>query len=128
MGIYVKYWSTREKKIIWTSITSTEAIEKYFEAYPDSERSKSSIYTYWWWRHHPDTTRRNSDNMPARADIEPGDYVRYSRGSKLLSPIGIVIGMLKSRDKMKVWFDTYNMRDVYCCDYTVVIKGVKNDS
>jgi hypothetical protein len=125
----VRFWSTNEKKIMMTSITSTEAIQKYFRVYPNSDRSRSSVYTYWWWRHHPDIPERDMDDT-ANINIEPGDYVQYSRGSRILSPIGVVIDTIIKRNnpmrlqKIKVQFDNYNIRDVYACDYTIVQKGV----
>lgn len=43
-------WSDKEKAILLKEDTSKKAIEKYFEEFPSSNRSKSSLYTYWWWR------------------------------------------------------------------------------
>ena len=43
-------WSDKEKAVLLKEKTSAEAVKKYFEKFPQSERTKSSLYTYWWWR------------------------------------------------------------------------------
>lgn len=153
-------WSDKEKKVLLKEKTSKEAIEKYYEAFPRSNRKKSSLYTYWWWRKQEEkkkiesfekkvisgsikvvkkeTVKKIVEQVHATIIdynetpiFEPGDSVRYTRGSLILSPIGIVMDATKKKgipeksQKMKVRFDNYNVRDVYCCDYTIVMKGRK---
>jgi len=43
-------WTDKEKAVLLKENTSSEAIKKYYEKFPQSERNKSSLYTYWWWR------------------------------------------------------------------------------
>jgi hypothetical protein len=161
-------WSDEEKDVLMSSATSKEAIEKYFKKFPRSNRTKSSLYTYWWWRKQEEKKKgvtkpaeeikkvkkdlteefgKDTDKLVAtptkntvrarivesfeKLSFEPGDSVRYTRGSLILSPIGIVIdaskkkGIPEKSQKMKVRFDNYNVREVYCCDYTIVMKGRK---
>lgn len=191
-------WSKEEKKIVMGAPSSGEAVARYFSKYPNSERNKSSIYTYYWWRKqqeekksvevvkkidistkdYPKTSTKLVDvtkafeknkapieNVVAKSvevvkkaviksvikkvekqikenvihaeivdsNFELGDSVRYTRGSALLSPIGVVVdaskrhGIPARSQKMKVRFDNYNVREVYCCDYMIVMKRNKND-
>jgi hypothetical protein len=136
-------WTDKEKAVLLKENTSSEAIKKYYEVFPQSNRVKSSLYTYWWWRKQEEKKKfeKSSSELEkvepevvhariVEANIfEPGDSVRYTRGSLLLSPIGVVIDASKRKSipersqKMQVRFDNYNVRDVYCCDYTIVLKG-----
>lgn len=157
-------WTDKEKKVLLKEDTSAKAIEKYYEAFPRSNRKKDNLYTYWWWRKQEekkkfggslskpvekivkesvnivkkqivDKVKKDLEQVHATIaeyneipNFEIGDSVRYARGSALLSPIGIVTNAEKKQgiparsQKMKVRFDNYNVREVYCCDYIIVVK------
>ena len=57
-------WSEKEKSVLLKEDTSKEAIKKYYEAFPRSERTKSSLYTYWWWRKQEEKKKLTTMKKP----------------------------------------------------------------
>jgi hypothetical protein len=112
-------WSDEEKDVLMKETTSAGAIKKYYEAFPRSNRTKSSLYTYWWWRKQEekkkgvikpveevkkvkkdladefgkDTDKIITSVVHARVVsnniIEVGDMIKYARTPD--APVGIVV-------------------------------------
>jgi hypothetical protein len=56
-------WSDKEKKIVMESPTSHVAVNRYFEEFPSSNRTRSSIYTYWWWKKQQEKEKKFEESF-----------------------------------------------------------------
>ena len=76
-------WSKDEKEIITSSETSKEAVERYFKEYPQSTRTKSSIYTYWWWRKQEERKKTKLFEEGVIKVVKPVEKVKKSPVEKV---------------------------------------------
>ena len=142
-------WTENDKKMIEKCTTSKEAIEKYFKKYPESTRTKGSVYTYWAWKHNEWKSLRGDEVKDIVSNsvgilkgvlveaikeeierVSVNDLVQFAHGKKeIVYPIGKVISIEnrarvpKSSQKMLVRFNNFHNREVYVNDYKVVERG-----
>ena len=116
-------WTDKEKAVLLKEKTSAKAIEEYFKKFPKSERTKSSLYTYWWWRKQEEkkkllgplakivdasikvltkavvekvTKEVVHASITENDTIEVGDMVKFKRTPD--APVGLVVNADKKRN------------------------------